>query len=306
MATMEMNSNNNAIILAGATGSLGKKIAVHLAASAAKVKALVRKGSSEDAVTYLRKLGVEIAIVDYNNPEQLTEVCHRGTIVISALSGVRDVIVDTQTILLNAAVKAGVPRFIPSDYCIDFTKLPYGTNRNLDLRKEFAERLDKAPIAATSILNGMFTDLLTGQAPVILFGLGRVVYWGNADQLLDFTTMENTAAYTALAALDNDTPRFLHIAGEVINSRGLKQAATMATGKNFKLLRAGSLGGLKTMIKITRTLFPKKKEVFPPWQGMQYLYNMYSGLPKLHPLHNDRYPSMRWSSVQEVLKQRGE
>jgi hypothetical protein len=82
----------------------------------------------------------------------------------------------------------------------------------------------------------------------------------------------------------------------------LQEAASKTTGKKFKLLRPGGLGGLKTMIKITRTFFPKKEEAFPPWQGMQYLYNMYSGLPKLNPLDNDRYPSMRWTSVQEVLK----
>jgi hypothetical protein len=68
-----------------------------------------------------------------------------------------------------------MPRFIPSDYCIDFTKLPPGTNRNLDLRREFHERLDRAPIAATSILNGRFADMLTGQAPIVLFKFKRVL-----------------------------------------------------------------------------------------------------------------------------------
>ena len=300
---MEANNNNNkTVILAGATGGLGQKIVEYLSTSGVKLKALVRHASSADAIANLRMHGAEIIFVDYNNDEQLTQACHGANVVVSALSGVKDVIVGTQTKLLNSAVKAGAPRFIPSDYCIDFTKLPYGTNRNLDLRKEFAERLDAAPIKATSILNGMFTDLLTGQAPVILFGLERVVYWGNADQLLDFTTMDNTAAYTAQATLDDNTPRFLRIAGEVISSRGLQEAASKATGKKFKLLRPGGLGGLKTMINITRILFPKKEEVFPPWQGMQYLHNMYSGLPKLHPLDNDRYPSIHWTSVQEVLK----
>jgi hypothetical protein len=34
---------------------------------------------------------------------------------------------------------------------------------------------------------------------------------------------------------------------------------------------------------------------------MQYMHNMYTGLPKLQPLDNDRYPAMRWTSVKEVL-----
>ncbi len=41
--------------------------------------------------------------------------------------------------VLDAAVAAGVPRFIPSDYSLDFTKTRPGENRNLDLRRRFRE-----------------------------------------------------------------------------------------------------------------------------------------------------------------------
>ena len=228
----------------------------------------------------------------------------RAACVISALSGLREVIVDTQTLLLDAAVKAGVPRFIPSDYSIDFTKLTPGTNRNLDLRREFHERLDKAPIAATSILNGMFTDLLTGEAPVILFKFKRVVYWGDADQLLDFTTMDDAAEFTAAAALDSSTPRFLRIAGDQISARGLAEVASEVTGEKFKLFRAGGLRRYGRLIKITRAVFPQSRGVYPPWQGMQYMHNMFSGRAKLEPLDNDRYPGMRWTTVRDVLAAR--
>jgi hypothetical protein len=109
--------------------------------------------------------------------------------VVSALQGLRDVIVEAQTVLLDAAIKADVPRFIPSDYSIDFTKFPPGENRNLDLRRDFHKRLDKTPISATTIFNGAFADMLTGQMPLILFELKRVLYWGDADQRMDFTTI---------------------------------------------------------------------------------------------------------------------
>ncbi len=44
-------------------------------------------------------------------------------------AGLRDVMLERQTVLLEAAIKAGIPRFIPSDYSIDFTKFPPGENR---------------------------------------------------------------------------------------------------------------------------------------------------------------------------------
>ncbi|GAA4033011.1 hypothetical protein GCM10022409_16640 [Hymenobacter glaciei] len=292
------------IVLAGATGDLGYRIAQALLTRGATVRALVRPGNTKPAVTALRDLGAEIIEVDFNSVAALTKACAGATCVVSALSGLRDVIVDTQKRLLDAAVAAEVPRFIPSDYSIDYTRLPSGSNRNLDLRREFNQRLDQAPIQATSILNGMFTDLLTGQAPVVLFGLKRVLYYGSADQPLDFTTTANTAEYTAAVALDPTTPRYLRVAGEVATVRGLQKAASEATGEPFGLLRVGGLWVLGTLIKVTKTLMPASDDVFPPWQGMQYLHNMFTGLPKLTSLDNGRYPEIRWTPVHEVLATR--
>lgn len=297
-SSMQLEETKDKIIaVAGANGDLGGRIMAELVRLGTKPRALVRKGSTASFP------GAETAVVNYSDPQSLLAACRGAHCVVSALSGLREVIVDAQTALLTAAVKAGVPQFIPSDYCIDYTKLPDGSNRNLDLRREFSRRLDAQPIAATSVLNGMFTDLLLKEAPLIQAGWKRVLYWGKPDQLLDFTTIDNTAAFTARAALDPDTPRFLRIAGDVVSSRDLAGAASRATGHRFKLTKVGGLHFLKAMTTLTKTLLPQPKEVFPPWQGMQYLYNMYTGLPKLHPLDNDRYPGVQWTSVEEVLKQ---
>ena len=296
--------NDAVIVLAGATGNLGGRIARALLKRGGKMRALVRHNSAPEKVEALRKLGATITESDFGSIPELIEGCAGGSCVISALSGLRDVIVETQTLLLNAAVKAGVPRFIPSDYSIDFTKLPPGTNRNLDLRREFHERLDKAPIAATSILNGMFTDLLTGEAPMILFKFKRIVYWENADQRLDFTTMDDSAEFIAAAALDASTPRILRIAGDQISAREMAAAVSDATGENFRLFRAGGLGRLSILIKIARAVLFKSKALYPPWQGMQYFHNMFSGLAKLEPLDNDRYPGMKWTTVRDFIAAR--
>ena len=230
--------------------------------------------------------------------------CSGASCVVSALAGLRDVIVEAQTVLLDAAIKTDVPRFIPSDYSIDFTKFPPGENRNLDLRREFHKRLDKTSILATTFFNGAFADMLTGQMPLILFKLRRVLYWGDADQRMDFTTMDDTAAFTASAALDPSTPRFLRISGDQLSARELREAISEVTDRRFRLFRAGSLGMLSTLIKVARMLAPGEKELYPAWQGMQYMRNMFAGWAKLEPLDNDRYPSIRWTTARDVLSAR--
>jgi NAD(P)-dependent dehydrogenase (short-subunit alcohol dehydrogenase family) len=157
--------NNPTIVVAGASGNLGGRIVRALLERGAGVRALVRHGTARDKIERLQGLGAEIAPVDLSSASEATAACSGASCVVSALQGLRDVIVDAQTVLLDAAIQAGVPRFIPSDYSIDFTKFPPGENRNLDLRRDFHERLDNASISATTIFNGAFADMLTGQMP---------------------------------------------------------------------------------------------------------------------------------------------
>ena len=293
--------NPSLVVVAGATGNLGGRIARALREREATVTALVRHGAAPDKLERLQRLGVAIASVDFNRTSQMREACSGASCVVSALAGLADVIVDAQSVLLDAALKARVPRFIPSDFSIDFTKFPPGENRNLDLRRDFDKRLDQAPIAATTIFNGAFAELLTNQMPLILFGFKRVLYWGSADQRLDFTTIDNTAAFTACAALDPSTPRFLHIAGDRISARELAAIVSEVTGKRFRPVCAGGLGMLGALIKVARTVAPGEKELYPAWQGMQYMRNMFDGRAKLRPLDNDRYPGIRWATARDVL-----
>jgi nucleoside-diphosphate-sugar epimerase len=144
-------------------------------------------------------------------------------------------------------------------------------------------------------------DLLAGQAPVILFKQRRVFHWGSADQPMDFTTIDNTASYTAAVAMDPSTPRYLRIAGDEISARGLASAASDATGKRFRRLRPGGLRAFNVLIALTKRFAPGANELYPPWQGMEYLRDMLSGKAKLTPLNNDRYPEIRWTSVREFL-----
>ncbi|NIO29715.1 MAG: NmrA family NAD(P)-binding protein [Candidatus Latescibacteria bacterium] len=293
--------NDSTIVVAGATGNLGGRIARALRERGASVRALVRHGTALDKIERLQKLGVAIARIDLSNASEVIPACSGASCVVSALQGLRDVIVEKQTALLDAAIKAGVPRFIPSDYSIDFTKFPPGENRNLDLRRDFHKRLDKTSISATTIFNGAFADMLTGQMPLILFKLKRVLYWGDADQRMDFTTIDDTAAFTASAALDPSTPRILRIAGDQLSARELTAVVSEVTGKKFRLFRAGGLGMLGMLIKVARVVVPGEKKLYPAWQGMQYMRNMFNGRAKLEPLDNDRYPSMRWTTARDVL-----
>jgi nucleoside-diphosphate-sugar epimerase len=295
------------ILVAGATGNLGLRIVKALLNKDAEIRVVVRSNSDIEKIKELENLGVKIYMVSSWNLEELKTSCVGVSCVVSALAGLREVVIDAQKVLLDAAIATGVPRFIPSDYSLDFTKFSYGENRNLDLRREFHEYLDKTSITATSIFNGAFTELLINEMPMILFKQKMILYWGNKDHKLGFTTMDNTAEFTAKVALDSNTPRYLRIAGDLISPREVKVIVSQVTGQKFRLFRPGGQRLLAIIIKIARKLAPGEKELYPAWQGMQYMQNMIDERSKIAKLDISRYPEIHWTTVKDFLfKHHGE
>lgn len=255
-----------------------------------------------------------ISETDLNDVPALRTALEGTTTLVSALNGLSDTILGAQRNLLDAAVQANVRRFIPSDFALDFTKTTPGTNRNLDLRRDFHGVLEKSGMKEwTSVLNGPFMELLGGEAPLINDRFRRVLYWGSADQELDFTTYGDTAAYTAAVAADErETPKILRIAGDVLSVRELGVVAGRVNGGKdgspYTPLWVGSVGFLKGAARVMRRfgMGGSEKDVFPAWQGMQYTVNMFSGEGKLEPLDNDRYPEIKWTKVEDFLRQKKE
>ena len=290
------------VLVAGATGALGQMIVRNLIKRGAAARALARPTSDRGAVQDLSDLGAEVVEVDTSDVDAVAGACEGAECVVSSLAGLRGVIVDAQTTLLEAAVKAGVPRFIPSDFSIDFYKVPDGRNRNLDLRREFAGRLEDAPVRATSVLNGIFAEYMFSPTPFVVFPLKRSLYFGAADQAVDVTAMDDAADVAAASAIDPEAPRFARVAGNVLTPEGLAAEASAATGRRFKAQRAGTIGVLRAAIKAARLLSFDKDALYPAWQGMQYVENMQTGDAKLDPLDNDRFPDVSWTPLRETLK----
>ncbi len=292
---------NHSILVAGGTGNLGNLIIKALLEKKVSVIAVVRHNSDKTKVATLTSMGVKVIWMETYNWADLTQACQGVTCVVSALAGLRDTIVDAQSVLLAAAVAAGVPRFIPSDYSTDFTQLPEGENRNFDLRKAFHQKLEAAPIAYTSIMNGAFADILAYNTPFYNLKENSVGYWGNnPDFQVDFTTKNNIACFTAAAALDPTTPKILRIASFQISPNALVVKANALKKTEFRLISMGSLEGLSAYNKKARAENPKgENELYPKWQGSQYMHSMFSA--QNIPLDNSRYPDIIWATAEEVL-----
>lgn len=292
----------NMILVVGATGNLGIRICRELVSRKANVSAIVRHAADPEKTAMLNKMGVKVIPADLNRVEEIADACKGIDCVVSALAGLRDVIVDLQKRILDGALQAGVPRFIASDFCTDYNHLTPGENRNFDLRREFKKYLDSTSIQATSIFNGAFADILKYNTPILNFKDKSIGYWGDkADWKLDFTTMDDTAAFTSEAALDTNAPRDLQIDSFQVSPNDLWKAVKEATGHEFRLYQLAGLEDFAQKIKKQRADNPAgENELYAKWQQAQYLYSMFS--TQHQQLDNKLYPQLTWTDALSYIR----
>ena len=297
------------VAVAGGSGALGRLIAQELIQLGVRVVILTRAGGKKGPAKPPPEERAppppggmpEVREVYYDSEDDMAGHLRGVDVVVSALVGLDDAMVGAQGRLVRAAQSAGVRKFVPSDFSIDFRDVPPGDNRNLATRREFFERFEDVPIRKTSVLNGAFSGMLTGVAPFILFRIRRVLCWGDPGQKMDWTAIEDVARYTAHAAIDEDSPRFLRIAGDRMSASDLSATMSDLTGVEHRVLRPpGGLGVFRALILVTRFFVPGRQELYPPWQGMQYMHDMYSGLAKFERVDNERYPVV-FRSVKDLL-----
>lgn len=290
------------VLVVGGSGRLGTKI-VHalLARRPALVRVSCRDAAKASSVS-LAQAGAEIVVADLRDAASLERACDGIDVVVSAVQGLRDVIVDGQTRLLRAAEKQGVRRMIPSDYALDFFKTAEGGNRNLDLRRAFNRILDQASVRGTSVLCGAFMDLIAYGAigPDPKTGVYKV--WGDDQQPYDFTHTDDVAKYIAAAALDPEAGRHVRVAAATHTARELAAIFEEVRGRPVTIEHAGSIEELGALIDRMQAADPAPANVFPVWQQLQYVRDMAVGAGRLAPLDNARYPDIEPMTVHDLLR----
>lgn len=314
-----MSKSQRIVVVAGASGTLGKLVCDALVARGDRegrpvlVRALVRRKPGQPVAPQASGPeggGVVTVPVDYDHQEELQRACAGACAVVSTLQGLEDVVVGVQSRLLDAAIATQVRRFIPSDFSGDFTKLPEGSHRNFDLRRRFHRAAEErirsvgSAIEVTSIFQGGFTELLGSGWVLFDYKKQRINYFGDADSAMEFTTWQNTAEFTAAALLDErSTPRYLFPAGQRTTPREAQAIARRVTGAEFKLNRVMPTGLLRVVIAVMKFFKPgKKDEVMPLWVALQYGYCGALGLMSPEALDNDRYPDIAWTTIDDTIR----
>ena len=284
------------VLVAGAGGMLGGRIAAHLSEEPdTRLRLMVRAGGrrADDAtLADLVARGAEIVEADLTDPASLDRATRGVDVIVSAVQGGRDIMVAGQLALLAAASRNGVRRILPSDFALDLFRSPPGEHANFDMRREADEAIAATGIEHVNILNGSFMDnfLHSQFAGVFDMEEGTATFWGDGNDPFDATSVEDTARYTARAAVDRNLPsgKFA-LAGEQLTFNGIIDAVEHVSGRTFERRSQGTIADLKETIARQRAADPDSMAAL----GNTYILYMLDGTTALTDLQNGRYLDLR-------------
>ncbi|KAK9717358.1 hypothetical protein K7432_006271 [Basidiobolus ranarum] len=286
-----------AVLVVGATGALGQNI----------VKALLQKEGLVKVSVLIRDANkvpkqwenkVQVFIGDLTQPSSLTQACQNQEVVVSAVQGGRDIIIDGQKNLLDAIKLSGsVKHFFPSTFALDLFQLndelaPLG----LTLRREFADYLaaDKSNLKVTHVLNGCFVETLFN--PKVWDAKSSTLYiWGDGDTRFDIINMEDTGKFVAEAILDPSVDSRFECNGEDISFNEIAERLEMVFGVTVKRESLGTVEELRSFVKSQQEQNPGVP--IPE----QYLLPIVSGVGKLEHLQNLNYPDFKPKSLEQYI-----
>ena len=277
------------ILLVGATGMLGSQVARQLLDQPdARIRLLLRSSndaSKKDALRPLLDRGAEFVEGDLADPASLDRATQGIDVIVSAVQGGPDVIVDGQVALAEAGKRNGVRRILPSDYGLDLFKATPGEHAAFDARREADERIAAIGLEQVNVLQGGFMQLFTPGMGAIDLDKGTIGFFGDGNSLVEVTSVEDTARMIARVALDRRVPagKFA-FAGDRISFRQAGEIVAAQTGRALKAVSFGS----ETDLRAAMAAADPQKRVM-----LAYLLYMTNGQTALTHLQNDRYPDLK-------------
>ena len=282
------------VLLVGATGMFGSRIAHHLLNQAdAHIRLMIRAAESADKQDVIRpfvEAGAEVVEGDLADQASLDRATYGIDVIISAIQGGPDVIIDGQVALAQSGARNGVRRIFPSDYGLDLFEATPGEHAMFDLRRTADEQIAATGIEQVHVLQGAFMEMFAPGAGTFDYQAGTVTYWGDGRQVIDTTSVEDTARMVAHIATDSsvDVGKFA-FAGDRISILDAAKVLEAQTGRTFQHHSLGSEAELRAAHA------QALQDTANPFSSVMLAYQLYmlTGQTNLTNLQNGRYPDVR-------------
>ena len=282
------------VLLVGSQGHLGKLIARELL-QLPDVRLRVLNRRETPAAP-----DVEVHQGNATDPA-IADAATKGVdVVISALGGGPEALVDGQLSILAAAERNGVKRFIPSDYSGNFFGMNLGDHIFLDMHLRVAEKVRASSVGYSFIISGGFMEVVL--APFMQtfdFANAKATVWSTGNETLDLTSMGDVAKLVTRVAFDERAHnQVVEYAGEVTSIRKIAADFEAITGRPMEVVSRGDVDALRRLIEQKKETATNPRE----YAFLQYQLIQLQGKTKLKPIWNEKYPDLHPKSMRDVLR----
>lgn len=207
------------ILLVGATGDLGGRVARLLRGSGQDVRCLVRRTTDD---SQLRAIGAEVVRGDLTEPATLTPACQGVETVIatataisrrlqgSSQASLRDVDEVGMGHLIDAAEAAGVRRFV----YLSFTGIETAVETPLRHAKRAMERrLSVSAMQTVVVRSDAFQEIHFSPISRFDMAAGKVSVIGHGNTKARWVATDDAAALLCALAVEPDPPRLVEFGG---------------------------------------------------------------------------------------------
>ncbi|CAG7555897.1 unnamed protein product [Fusarium equiseti] len=223
------------IAVAGAAGDLGSAVfKALLDSNKFNLTVLTRPTSTSTFPS-----NVKVIKVDYDSLSDLTSALQGIDAVVSAVGSLA---IPSQNLLIDAAIAAGVKRFLPSEYGSNLVipsvrKLPTFATK-VEIEDKLIELKDK--ISYTFVYNGIFLDWGIKNNFYFDFSQPELTIWDEGNVEFSTTTLASVgdAVVGVLTHPEETKNRIVYVQDTVLTQKRILELAKEATGKEWKVKHA--------------------------------------------------------------------
>ncbi|KAJ6134026.1 hypothetical protein N7523_000348 [Penicillium sp. IBT 18751x] len=243
---------------------------------------------------------IEIFTGEFDDYDSIRKFVRGSDVVICCYFGGPEIMTQGQKLLIDACEEEGVPRFIPSDFAVDYTKIPAGALFPKKSAMIIREYLELTKVAGVHVLNGGLMETFWSA----FFGIWNpetrsLAFWGSGDEQWELTTFPTAAAFTAAAALDRNAVGVLRFRGDRKSPREIKETFERVYGCPMRIDRLGSIDELYGTVK---EAFNRDPNDLASWAPGCFAYWCINGKAYLGDnLDNKRYPNVEVIDLEAFL-----
>ncbi|KAL4948212.1 hypothetical protein BDW69DRAFT_176950 [Aspergillus filifer] len=226
------------IALAGATGNLGQPILNHLLEKNYIVTVLSRKNGTSSKLTPHPNLTIKE--VDFTSVEPLTAALNGPTPPKVLISCLATLAIGSQNPLVDAAVAAGVQRFIPAEFGMDSINplaraLPVCAPKAATQAYLAEKAGSNEGFSWTGIANGLFLDWCLGAGIILDFRTRSATLYNGGDVRFSATLLSDVARAVVgvIDCLDETRNRVVYVQSAAVTQKQLLGYAKGRDGKDW-------------------------------------------------------------------------